>query len=116
MSMSTRRTSTRSLTSGEHMLPIFLETFQRAVRFLREALRRERVRYEEISVVDAFCSTVAANLTRHAVESTAADVTGADGGRYTQRYHTAHFRGNGEPNGEGSFRCLMTNARGLRSR
>ena len=95
------------------MVPLFLDTFQRAVRFLREALKRPEAgaSYEEVSVVDAFCAIVAANLTRHAVESTAADVPGADGGQYTQRYHTALVRGDGEPNGEGSVRCLLTKTR-----
>ena len=65
---------------------------------------------EELSVVDAFAATAAANLTRHAVESTAVDVPGAEGALYMQRYHTAHVSGEGEPDGHGSFRCLMTKA------
>ena len=101
---------------GEHMLPVFLTTFQRAVRFLRDALKRSSPScVEEVSVVNAFCATTAANLTRHAVESTAADVLGADGGLYTQRYHTALVSGDGEPDGQGSFRCLMTKTRGVQS-
>ena len=101
---------------GEQMLPVFLTTFRRAVRFLRDALKRSSASYvEEVSVVEAFCATTAANLTRHAVESTAADVLGADGALYTQRYHTALVSGDGEPDGQGSFRCLMTKTRGSQS-
>ena len=100
---------------GEHLLPVFLHTFRRAVRFLRDALKRSRATaldhaLEELSVVDAFAATAAANLTRHAVESTAVDVRGAEGALYMQRYHTAHVSGEGEPDGHGSFRCLTTKA------
>ena len=63
-----------------------------------------------VSVVDAFAATAAANLTRHAVESTAVDVPGVEGALYMQRYHTAHVSGEGEPDGHGSFRCLTTKA------
>ena len=96
------------------------------MRFLRDALRRssagaleaaarqaaalEAAALEELSVVDAFAATVAANLTRHAVESTAVDVSGAEGALYTQRYHTALVSGEGQPDGHGSFRCLVTKA------
>jgi hypothetical protein len=111
-----RRGLRRVFDEGEHMLPVFLTTFRRAVRFLRDALKRASASYvEELKVVEAFCATTAANLTRHAVESTAADVLGADGGLYTQRYHTALVSGDGEPDGQGSFRCLMTKTRGAQS-
>ena len=47
---------------------------------------------------------------------TALAATGkADGGLYTQRYHTALVSGDGEPDGQGSFRCLMTKTRGAQS-
>ena len=59
-------------------------------------------------MVEAFRATAATHLASCAVESSEADVGGTSA-CYTQRYHTARV-GDGDPNGEGSFRCLLTKA------
>lgn len=92
---------------SERLVPVFLDTFRRAVLFLRESFRGESASYEELRVVDAFTSVVAKSLTRHRVEFVEADVMGSDGGCYTQRYHYANIC-DSESDGCGSFRCLVT--------
>lgn len=92
---------------SERLAPVFLETFRRAVLFLRESFKGKGVSYDEFRVVDAFRSTVATHLTHYTVESTEEDVVGSDGGCYTQCYHTAQVH-DGDPDGHGSFRCLVT--------
>ena len=92
---------------SESMVPVFLETFYRAVGFLREVLKGHE-QYEEVRLVDAFTSTVATNLSNHRVETVEADVAGTSD-CYRQMYHYAQVR-DGEANGEGSCRCLVTKA------
>jgi hypothetical protein len=91
---------------SERLLSVFLDTFRGAVLLLRELLKKSPT-YEELRVVDAFRATVATKLTHHTVTSTESDVIGSDGGCYTQRYNYAHVR-DGEPDGHGSFRCVVT--------
>ena len=53
----------------------------------------------------------AANLPSLAVDHAEEDVEGSRGGCFKQFYHFAHAdEGRGAPNGEGSFRCLVTTA------
>ena len=91
----------------ERLVSVFLETFRMAVLFLRETFKGKNSSYEELRVVDALRSTVEANLTQYAVKSTETDVIGSGGYYYTQRYHYAHVR-DGDPDGHGSFRCMVT--------
>jgi hypothetical protein len=95
--------------AGEDMLPVFLETFQRSVQFLRDTFKGKREGYEEVTLVDAFRATVATRLTLLDVESTEVDVSGSGGDCYAQTYYYAQVD-EGDANGEGSFRCLMTKA------
>ena len=60
------------------------------------------------AVVEAFRATAAAHLGSCAVESSEADVGGLSP-CYTQKYQTARV-GDGDSYGEGSFRCLLTQA------
>jgi len=94
---------------GKAMVPVYLDTFHRAVGFLRNTFKGKSISYEESTVVDAFRETAAAHLTNFIVESEEVDVVGTAGDCYTQRYHYAHVHA-GDANGEGSFRCLMTKA------
>jgi hypothetical protein len=97
---------------GEHLCPVFLETFAGAVRFLRDTFRGQDESYVEvITVVEAFRSTVATYLSKHAVQSDEVDVAGANGAYYTQRYDAQFAETEGDPEGEGSFRCMLTKAR-----
>lgn len=94
---------------GEKRIPVFLETFRRALLFLRDAFRaRGAESYQEITLVDAFTSTVATQLKGHAVERVESDVAGSNGDCYSQRYSNARFLVDRDPNGEGAFRCLLT--------
>ena len=64
--------------------------------------------YEEVAVVEAFRATAAAHIGSCAVESSEADVGGLSP-CYTQKYQNARIA-EGDPFGEGSFRCLVTTA------
>ena len=92
---------------NERLVSVFLETFRMAMLFLRKSFKGKSATYEELRVVDAFRSTVEMNLTHCAVKSTETDVIGSGGDHYTQRYNYAHVR-DGDPDGHGSFRCMVT--------
>mmetsp|Transcript_21695 Transcript_21695/g.67947 ORF Transcript_21695/g.67947 Transcript_21695/m.67947 type:complete len:414 (-) Transcript_21695:268-1509(-) len=92
------------------LVPVFMDTFARMVQFLRESLHGAST-YSEISLVDACRLATAANLPSLAVDHAEEDVEGSRGGCFKQFYHFAHAdEGRGAPNGEGSFRCLVTTA------
>ena len=104
--------------AGARMVPVFKETFRRAVRFLRDALKggadtfTDRApkceSYEEVTLLDAFRATVARQLTGYVVESTEMEVEGSRGGCYRRAYHCAQYRDGEDANGEGSLRCCTT--------
>merc|ERR1719310_1051072 len=89
------------------MIQVFQQTYHAVATFLRAAFRQADT-YEEVPLVEAFRATAAKHLVSCAVESSEADVGGTSNS-YTQRYHCARV-GEGDPNGEGSFRCLLTKA------
>jgi hypothetical protein len=90
-------------------VPVFLEAYWRALRFLRDSFKGVSASYEEVPLVEAFQSVVASQLTNHTVAFEEADVAGANGACYQHKYHYAHIRG--DPDGKGSFRCLTTMAK-----
>tara|TARA_B110001452_G_scaffold257875_1_gene252483 strand:- start:412 stop:1632 length:1221 start_codon:yes stop_codon:yes gene_type:complete len=93
---------------GDDLLPLFQQTYHAAAAFLRAAFKGRSESYEEVAVVDAFKAVAAEHLASCAVESTQADVGGTSA-CYTQRYQNA-LVSDGDPNGEGSFRCMLTKA------
>lgn len=95
--------------AGEAMVPVFLETFHGTVGLLREACRERSHPLHEFTLIEAFKASMERYLTGLRIEHHEADVVGEMGQCYEQRYHYAHVR-DGEPDGEGSFRCLMTKA------
>ena len=62
-------------------------------------------------MIDAFCQTMTSRLTNHEVAFVESDVVGAAAGSYRQVYHYARV-GDGQADGEGSCRCLLTRLAG----
>ena len=88
-------------------MTLLMPAFQ--VQFLRASLKGRSENYEEVTLVDAFKTTVAQFLVSHAVTFVEEDVVGTKGHCYRQNYYYAQVNdADGEPNGEGSLRCLMT--------
>ena len=92
------------------LLPVFLDTLARTVQFLRDSLKGT-ASYQEISLIDAYGSTTAANLPSLSVEHVEEEAVGSRGECFRQFYHYAHVHdGKGGANGEGSFRHVLTTA------
>ena len=111
--------------TDDRLVPTFMDTFHKAVGFLREAFASPRGAaalqanrsYEELPLIEAFKATIKEHLKHHVVEFTEADVVGEPGGaygRYEQRYHYARVSGRGQPSGDGSCRCLVTKVTAIR--